>query len=213
MFTIRWAPTLSSGQLAAAANPQLANQPEAQPWILYDTQSYTSGSTTTLSFFASTNTDKTLSNMESSGQLPDPQYMIVHYVTCDILSVPSVTTTAAATGALNDIELLLKAARATFTFQMSNKNYGPFPLRACHSLGGATGLIAAEGTETAPARNIVQQANNGIPGSGGFPFMGALVIPPKVGFGVTLNFAAAQTLTGNTNICIGLAGVLYRRVL
>lgn len=214
MFTLHWRPVLGSGQLAAAANPALANQPEAIPWILYDTQTYTSGTTTTLSFFASTNNDKTLSNMESSGQLPDPQYLIVNYVTCDILVSPSVTTTAAVTGALNDIELLLKAARATFTLSMSNKNYGPFPLRACHPLGGATGIIAAEGTETAAARNIFQAANSGIPGSGGFPFMGALVIPPKVGFGITVNFAAAQTLAGgNPNIQIGLAGILYRRVL
>lgn len=210
MFTIRWAPMLSSGQLAAAANPQVGNQPEAIPWILYDTATYVSGTTTTLSLFAAVNADKTLSNMESSGQLPDPQYMIVHYVTCDILVTPTVVVAGTTVGALNDIDLLLKGtSRATFTFAMSNKNYGPFPLNACHSLGGATGT----GWGTLTAQTSIQQANNGIPGSGGFPFMGAIVIPPKVGFGITLNFAAAQTLSANALIRIGLAGVLYRRVL
>lgn len=211
MFNIKWAPMLTSGQLAAAANPQLANQPEAIPWILYDTQNYVSATTTSLSFFAATNNDKTMSNMESSGQLPDPQYLVCHYVTCDILALPQGTAghAAAAAGPMNDIDLLLKNGRATFTLQMSNKNYGPFPLAACHSLGGATGT--GWGTLTAEANVAV--GNNGIPGSGGFPFLGAIVIPPKVGFGVTLNFAAAQTLSGNTNIRIGLAGVLYRRVL
>lgn len=92
---------------------------------------------------------------------------------------------------------------------MSNKNYGPFPLMSCHSLGGATGV----GYGTFTAEESIQQANVGIPGSGGFPFMGALVIPPKVGFGVTLNWSGAQTLTADARIRIGLAGVLYRRVL
>lgn len=208
MFTIRWAPTLSSGQLAAAANPQLANQPEAIPWILYDTQTYTDNSTTTLSFFSATNTDKTLSNMESSGQLPDPQYMVIHFVTCDFLGTPT-TAAGGVAGVLNDTELLLKGGRGTFTFTMSNKNYGPFPLMACHSLGGATGV----GYGTFTAEESIQQANVGIPGSGGFPFMGALVVPPKVGFGVTLNWSAAQDTTADVRIRIGLAGVLYRRVL
>lgn len=212
MFTIRWQPVKTSGQLNAIVNPVEARQPEAIPWILYDTQQYVSATTTTLSFFTATNSDKTLSNMEASGQLPDPQYMEVQYLTCDILAVPQYVAAADGTGpgTLTDIARLTKAARTTITFQMSNKNYGPFPLRACHSLGGETGVIA--GTTAAGA--AFTSGNNGVPGSGGFPFMGALVIPPKVGFSITLNFQAAQTLLGgNTYICIGIAGTLYRRVL
>jgi hypothetical protein len=177
---------------------------------LYDTATYVSAATTNLSLFAQTNADKTLSNMESSGQLPDPQFLVVHYVTCDFLITPIANAAhAAAAGVLNDIDLLLKAGRATFTFNMSNKNYGPFPLMSCHSLGGATGV----GFGTLTAEASITQGNNGIPGSGGFPFMGSLVIPPKVGFGVTLNWSSAQTLSANALIRIGLAGVLYRRVL
>jgi len=211
MFHIKWAPVLTAGQLQNAANPQSAGQPEAMPWFLYDSQTYTSGTTTSQTFFQTVQTDKTLGNMESAGQLPDPQYFIVHYVTCDILSSPvaSAAGTAADAGPLNDIDLLLKAGRATFTFQMSNKNYGPFPLTLCHATGGATGIIA--GTETAP--KMIAQGNNGIVGSGGFPVLGALVIPPKVGFNIVTNFASAQTLSGNIVIRLGLAGVLYRRVL
>jgi hypothetical protein len=211
MFQIRWEPVLTTGQLVNKANPQAANQPEAMPWFLYDTQLITSGTTSTLSFFTAVNADKTLSNMEQSGALADPQYFVLHYVTCDILDPPVANAGHAATalGPVNDIDIILKTQRATFTFNMSNKIYGPFPLSLCHSTGGATGA----GTATYTAEASIWYGNNGIPGSGGFPFLGSITIPPKVGFNVTVNMAAEPTLSGNINVRLGLAGVLYRRVL
>lgn len=211
MFNIKWAPVLTAAQLAAAANPANAGQPEAMPWFLYDTQLITSAATTQATFFQTVQTDKTMGNMESAGQLPDPQYFIVHYVTCDVLDpvIANAGHAATALGPVNDIEVLLKTQRATFTFQMSNKQYGPFPLTLCHGTGGATG----NGVATLTAEASIWYGNNGIVGSGGFPFLGSLVIPPKVGFSVTVQFAAAPTLSGNINMRLGLAGVLYRRVL
>lgn len=208
MFRLPWLPLLTAAQLAAQANPVSAGQPEAIPWFLYDTQTWTDNSTTNATFFQTVQTDKTLGNMESAGQLPDPQYFIVHYVTCDLLRTP---TTAAGdkVGALDDIDLFLKSGRAMFTFKMSNKDYGPFPLTLCHSTGGATGV----GYGTFTAEESIQQANNGIPGSGGFPFGGSIVIPPKVGFSVRVETAAAVDMTANLSVRMGLAGVLYRRVL
>lgn len=208
MFNIKWAPVMTSGELAAAANPASAGQPEAIPWFLYDTQNYVDNSTTRLQFFQTVQTDRTLGNMEAAGQLPDPQYFIIHYVTCDILRVPT-TAAGGQDGAINDLELLLKSGRAIWTFNMSNKSYGPFPLTLCHSTGGTTG----QGWGTFTAEESIQYANNGIPGSGGFPFLGALVIPPKVGFNVTLELAAAVNISADVYIRLGLAGVLYRRVL
>lgn len=210
MFQIKWAPVLTAGQLAAASNPQSANQPEALPWVLYDTQAFTTAATTTQTYFQNVSADKTLCNMESAGQLPDPQYFIMHYITCDILAIPSVSNTATIVGAYDDIDRFLKQGRATFTFQMSNKFYGPFPLTLCHSTGGATGM----GWGTSAASNNFQVANNGVPGSGGFPVLGAQVIPPKVGFSIKVELAAAVTLNVSPlNVRIGMAGVLYRRVL
>lgn len=207
MFRIPWAPPLTKAALQAISDPQLAGQPEVIPWILYDAQTYTSASTTSLTFFQTVQTDRTLGNMQSQGQLPDPQYLVLHYVTCDVLN--QVTTGAGVVGALQDVELLIKAGRPVFTLTMSDKIYGPFPLRACHSLGGGTGII--NGTQA--AGTSLQQGNVGIPGSGGYPFCGAVVIPPKVGFKVTVDWSAAQTLTGNATIQLGLCGALYRRVL
>lgn len=210
MQPIRWR-ARTRAELEMVANPQSANQPECFPYVLYDTQTYVDNTTTSLTFFTSTNSDKTLSNMEGSGQLPDPQWFEIHYMTCDLLATPVVNAghTAAALGNLQDVQLLMDVGRPTFTLTISNKNYGPLPLNTCAALGGATGF--GWGTFTAEAS--VAYANNGIPGSGGFPWGGALVIPPKMGFNVVLNWAAAQDISGNVPIRMGLCGVLYRRVL
>jgi hypothetical protein len=151
--------------------------------------------------------------MEGPGQLPDPQYLVVHYVACDILQIPTATALAnEPNGGLADIENILKTARATFEFNMSNKRYGPFSLTMCHSTGGAT--FSGYGYGTAANGTSSGVVNNGIPGSGGYPFSGALVIPPKIGFDVTVRFGTAVTLvTTPLNIRVSLVGALYRRVL
>lgn len=213
MFNIRWQPVLTRAQLEAQANPAQANQPEALPWFLYDTQDIATAVTTPLVFFNTVQTDRSLGNMTSAGQLPDPQYFVLHYVTCDLLQTPTLDVAADKTGALNNIEEILKTARAHWTLNISDKLYGPFPLTLCHSTGGGTGGFTGVNNTAAPTINTFQFGNNGIPGSGGFPVLGAQVIPSKVGFSLTLNFGAAPTLTATVKARIGLAGVLYRRVL
>lgn len=211
MFNLRWQPVLTREQLDAQANPATVHQNEATPWFLYDTQDVVTGVTTQLNFFTTVQGDQSLGNMRSAGQLTDPQYLILHYVTCDLLQVPTVGLVDA-TGALQNIEQILKTARATFTLNISDKLYGPFPLTLCHSTGGATGGSSITTTVAATTAGV-QFGNNGMPGSGGFPFNGAIVIPPKVGFSLTMNFGAAPTLSATVKARMGLAGVLYRRVL
>ena len=212
MVIIPWQPALTRGELDDLANPQSANQPEVVPWSLYDTQTIASAAAGPFTFFTALNTDKTLCNMEGPGQLPDPQYFIVQYVAADLLQVPTATALANEPNeALANVEKLLKTARATFTFNMSNKRYGPFPLTMCHATGGAT--FSGYGYGTAANGTSSGVVNNGVPGSGGFPFSGALVIPPKIGFDVTVNLAAAQTLSASVLLRMSLVGALYRRVL
>lgn len=208
MFRLPWAPAMTKTQLAAISDPISAGQPECTPWMLYDSQTYTDNSTTQLTFFQTVQTDPTLGNMQSQAQLPDPQHFLLHYVTCDILRTAT-TAAGGVDGALNDIDLLMKGGRPVFTLTISDKNYGPFPLRACHALGGPTGI----GYGTFTAEESIQVANNGVPGGGGFPFMGAIVIPPKVSFKIVCQWSAAQNLTADAIIQIALCGVLYRRVL
>lgn len=214
MIIIPWQPPLSRDDLDALANPMFANQPEVVPWQLYDTQSITTAVNAPAVYFQTINSDKTLSNMEGPGQLPDPQYLVVHYVAADFLVPPQSTAVGATTNnaAVDDVENILKTNRATFEFNMSNKRYGPFSLTMCHATGGATGNLYGVGTLAAAVSGGV--VNNGIPGSGGFPFAGALVIPPKIGFDVTIRLGAAPTLpVSPLPIRISLVGALYRRVL
>ena len=195
--------------LARAANPQSAKEPEALPWVLFDTQAWTTAVTTTQTYFTAVQNDKTLGNMEGPGQLPDPQYFEVHYIGCDFLLPEQFLVAAAATGPITDIIQFLFTQRGIWTFNISNKRVGPFPLSFLHASGGPTGFLA---TNSATVGKL-EYANNGI-FDGGFCVGGALLIPPKVSFDVTVQLAAAPTLTNTPlNVRIWMAGALYRRVL
>ena len=196
--------------LARAANPQSAKEPEALPWILFDTQAWTTAVTTTQTYFTSVQNDKTLGNMEGPGQLPDPQYFEIHYIGADFLLSPNSVASVAAAGPLNDIAQFLFAQRGIWTFNVSNKRVGPFPLSFLHASGGPTGYLAI--TNAAAAQKN-EYANNGI-FDGGFCVGGAIMIPPKVSFDITLQLAAAAALqTSPLNVRVWMAGSLYRRVL
>lgn len=213
MVIIPWQPALTRAELDEEVSPSNPNQPEVIPWQLYDTQSQATGVSTTLVFYQTIQGDKTLGNMEGPGQLPDPQYFVVHYAACDILQVPVATALASEpNGGWANVENMLKTCRASFELNMSNKRYGPFSLTMCHATGGATG--AGYGYGTAANGTSAGLVNNGVPGSGGFPFGGALVIPPKIGFDVKILWGTAPTLVGGPiNIRFSLVGALYRRVL
>jgi hypothetical protein len=206
-----WSPAKSAQDLQNIAFPELASQPEVTPHCLFDTQALANAATGPLVFFQNTNNDKTMCNMESAGQLPDPQYFEIYYVICDILQVPTATTLANEPNqALANVENILKTNRATFVFTLSNKNYGVEPLTFCHASGGAT--FSGYGYGTAANGTSAGVVNNGIPGTGGFPYNGALVIPPKNAFSLVVNLAAAVTLSATVNIRMGLVGNWYRRV-
>jgi len=197
------------GVLARDANPQSASQPEALPWVLYDTQAWTTAVTTTQTYFTTVQNDKTLGNMEGPGQLPDPQYFEVHYIGCDFLLTPNFLAAAAATGPANDILAFLFAQRGTWEFNISNKRVGPFPLSFLHASGGATGYVSTNSATTGK----FEVANNGV-FDGGFCVGGAILIPPKVSFDITVRTAAAPVLqTSPLNVRVWMAGALYRRVL
>lgn len=207
-----WKPAKSADDLKNIAFPELASQPEVIPHIFFDTQPLATANVAPLNFFVNTNNDKTMSNMDSAGQLPDPQYFEVYYVACDILQVPTATALAGEpNAALANVENILKTCRATFEVTLASKSYGIEPLMACHSLGGAS--FSGYGYGTAANGTSSGVVNNGIPGSGGFPYNGALVIPPKNAFKLQVAFGAATTLVGGPiNVRMSLVGNWYRRV-
>jgi len=190
------------------ATPDTAGQPEVIPATYYDTQAYTSASTTALTFFSAVNADRTLSNMDASGAFPDPQFFEIWFISIDFL-FPAISTDAAALGNLDDLLKLTNQQRGTFTLQLSNKNYGPFPIRVAHG----SGPVSQSSIESSTVVASHQAASNGV-ADGGFYVGGQIVIPPKVNFAVILNWAAAATLkTTPLNVCVQMMGVLHRRVL
>lgn len=197
-------------QLSMIANPESANQPEALPWVLYDTAAWTTAVTFSNTYFGTVQSDKTLGNMEGPGQLPDPQYFEIAYWGLDFLfaavnaAAPVVTISPQA-----DLISFLWTNRMTWTFNISNKRTGPFPATFMHGSGGPTGFGWTNSATTAR----FEYANNGI-FDGGFCVENAIVIPPKLGFDVTLVTAAAPTLgVSPLNVRPWMAGVLHRRVV
>jgi len=196
-------------QLEALANPAAANQPEAIPHVFFDTMAYTSTVTTVLTYFQVVQVDKTLGNIESAGQLPDPQYFQIFNVGFDILN-DLTTTSGGILGAADTVQKLMIMGRPICTLTIAGKKYiDQVPLSFMHQSGGVTGFMA--GTWTAE-ENITWGLNS-IP-DGGYCVNGAIIIPPKQAFDFTLRWAAAQVVTPTPiNLRLWMAGVWFRRVL
>jgi len=199
----------TKAQLLDITTPDSASQPECLPWMLYDSQNLaTAAGTQSVPFFVTQSADTTISNMESSGQLPDPQFFEIWWIGISVLFT-ALSTSATIAGNINDLIQILNTGRTTFELNLSNKRYGPWPMEAAHALGGVSGYFT--GAPASPGTDSF--ANNG-PQDGGFWVGGQIVIPPKVGFNITLRTGAAITLAQTpvlVRVC--MTGALYRRVL
>lgn len=194
-------------QLERESNPSAPGQSEAVPATFYDTETYVDNTTTQLTFFATTKNDRSLSNMQASGQFTHPNFFEIHYVGLDVLRNVTLGTGSVA-GAWDDIHRLVLTSRGFARFEMSDKNLPELPISFLHQSGGVTGF--GYGTLTAPA--AIQYGNNGL-FDGGFCVRGAIVIPPKVGFSWTLRWPAVVDLTADVQLRLWMAGVFHRRVL
>lgn len=198
----------SFDELNRLTNPQVLASGEDVPWLLFDTQLYTSGTTVQQTFFRAQQADQTLSNMEQGAALTDKRYFEIWHLGIDILNDASVTTDE--TGIMNDIQRLMLVGRPVWRLTLDNKVMGQFPASPLHTSGGAVGSIAVGGT--AGAVSSVQVGNNG-PADGGWCWYGGLILPPKIGWGVVLDWTAAQTLAaGNPYIRFWMSGTMHRRV-
>jgi hypothetical protein len=200
----------SNEQLLGLSNPQVANQPQSLPWLLFDSQTYTSGTTLSLTFFQSVQTDKSLGNIEAPGSMPTPKFFAIESVGLDILLRPAAQAGHAATGPVDDVAQLVLQGRGTLEFAYQNKLYGPFPLSAFQASGGPTGF----GWATMTAEAQVSYANNGIPNGIGFGLNQQIILKPNANFSFTLRWPSALTLAnGNTILRIWLYGAMYQAVV
>lgn len=185
--------------------------PEGIPHWMYDTQTYTDNSTTELTFFtAAQNLD--LTNLRTPGGLPEPQTLYIHNIFVDYLgaTAPYVSTAAGGvTGFIDDYGQLHVNGRGRLLLTISQKQYGPWPLLAFPGLGAINGF----GWGTFTAEESLQYGHNALAvGSGRGVIGGAIIIPPKVDFQVTITWPAALNITGDARVRVTLHGALYRKV-
>lgn len=202
----------SIAQLKAMSTPGAAvgGQSEAVPWVWFDTLTYVDNVTTELIFLSTTNADKTLNNMQGPGSIPDPQYFEVYYAGLDVLEPVSVLADAAVAAAWDDVQQLILTGRPTWTFELANKNLGPFPASFLHSSGGLEGFAAAG---TGNAIDVTSAYGRNGPVDGGFCFDGSIIIPPTQNFQVTMRWPAAVNIAADRLLRFWLAGTLHRRVV
>lgn len=207
-------------QLMAIVNPEEAREPEVIPHPIFSTRLYAAAGLTRQTFFDGTTIIPQRDNI-NNGQLPAPQFFVMHRAFVDILALPSTTLGAGGAvatpvaGALNDIELLTKVGNGgLLKLEISNKTYLTIPIRHVPAAGGATGFFQLNSSNVAVSQpNLIQMGNNGIPGLGGWPINGMIVIPPQTNFIASIEWNVATAISVATDISITIYGALYRRVL
>jgi len=206
---------LTQDQLQAASTPATALEGETIAYSFWDTQTYPSGGQQSLTFFQTTNSDASLSNMPMSGSFPNPIWFCPQFVTLDALGIPSNTAATSAgsvnTGLANDLYTLANSGRLWFQFTLAQKIYAQFPATGIHPSGGPVVF----NTSTGVAATQQQYALWDIPDGDlyvGPP--GTLVIPPMQNFTVNLfTSTTAPTITTSLPIRITMWGSIIRRVL
>ena len=182
---------------------------EVIPAILYDTQTYTSGTTTILPFYTSNPANESISNVNPPAMLPNPEAFLIKTIGW---MVPNTAETAAqgAAGAfaskLNDIVLL--GNTGILKIFIGDKPYGPWPLYRLPIATFVKGAIAVAG---ATATNFVTDyANTDGPM---YPLLPPLLIAPNQKFRASMEWpAGAVTLTANASIKLVLDGQLSRAI-
>ncbi len=203
-------------ELAQSITPLFASQGEVIPWIWFDSNTYTSGTTTQMDSFQTVPTDRTLGNMQAAGQIPAPMYFDLYHLSIYLNVAPTALAIAATltplTGAVQDVHNLIIGA---VTFSIAQKVYFEAKVYMCPAGAGSNPAVAAYGTLTAPAGQSVQTAQNGFPDPRARNnFWGGITVPHNQNLLVRKNWSAALTLAGgNTAITDHLDGYLYRRVL
>jgi len=190
-----------------------AQSPEGTPWWLYNTQTFTSNSSTQLTFFTATDTNEDLTNIASGGVLPADNVLFLHGIYIDYFIAAGtawVTTSAGVvTGAVNDVGMLHLSGRGRLILKIRSKDYGPWPISAFQGLGGVNMFLS--GTYAATTNLAAAHNAQGV-GVGRGDIGGAIAIPPQTSFKVQLIWPAALTTTGDMRVRVTLHGALYRNV-
>ena len=125
---------------------------QAIPFVLFDTQLVTSGTTQQLNYFQAVQTDKTLGNMWSGGMLPVDTWLEIEWMFIWPMIRPDSVATGMI-GAWGDYDAAFIDERPTHTLTIQDKDYGQLPVSFFGQEGGIGGFgynEAAAGTVHPP---------------------------------------------------------------
>jgi hypothetical protein len=196
-------------------NSQYKGQLEAIGWKWWDTQTYVSGTTTSLPAWFNVRTSPDLSNMETAFQLPAPKAFLCRAIRFYVKARPRSVARAASTnpqpGGIDDVTQLINTG--VWALTIGNKIYSMEPLFCLTSGAGVWGNMAIEGA-TADPGGLVDWGQNGIPDPRAVNTLPKpIFIGPQINFTAVVTWPAALTLAGgNTPITFILDGDLLRPV-
>lgn len=201
----------------SAYNTQYPGAKETIEWVWYDTQSFVSASSVSLTFFQNGPGGRTIdqTNMEVAGQFAAPKAFFLRAIGFWVKQRPRSVARAAATnpqtGAFDNIAQLINTG--TYSMVIGSKNYAIFPLHRLTAGAGANGVMTAEGATADPGAQS-DYAQNGVADPRAmFTLSKPLFIAPQINFAVTITWPAAITLAGgNTDVQIFWDGDLIRPV-
>jgi len=189
-------------------------------WTWRDQQTYSSASDTEVNFFTAVNTNKVKSNMVSAGDIPSPEWFIVRAITIVPIIEPSyenLTDADAAGGgyavsaAVDMFRLLFQSRLEMFIgsskhFDMISANFtsgqGIYGYATSDGASGATAVLES---------NRLVVANNGVPDPRAvWTLNHPKLLEPKLNFQVSMKWNSAVTLSGDTDIRVGLVGSRIR---
>jgi hypothetical protein len=183
---------------------------EVIPAVLYDTQTYVSATTTTLTFFTSVPANDSVSNVNPPAFLPNPSSFLIKNIGIMVPNTFETLTQGAASASLasqfNDILLLVNTGICRLT--IGDKPYGPWPAFRLPIGTYPKQQFTAAG---AAAANVLTGYGN----TDGplYPFLPPLLIAPTQRFKLTLEWpAGAVTLSGNRSIKVLMDGQLSRGI-
>ncbi len=202
-------PTQASSydQLFQNANVTNATVPEAIPWIYYDSQNFVTAGTA-VTYFAATNADTSLCNIEQPNTIAGEKYFMLYAITFDFLMGVSNLGSSSTAPQFDDAHQIMETAHPALSMILADKLIFRIPLAACHAIGGYQAWIAGSNFSGSQIFNSVQnQASDGA-----WWCDGAIILPPRQSFQISVNTNTAWTLTATRSCRLSLHGVLYRPV-
>lgn len=189
---------------------------EVISYSLWSRKTFTSASTTSLTFFDASQSGMD-GNLPLSGQLANGTAFLIEA----IRFVPAVKPTEAATaatadgaadGALNDVFQIITTGSALL--RVGDKEYGRWPLFMLPAAAGLYGGFGNVGTNAAGSASQFSFASNGVPDPrSSFTLPIPIVIPPQYTFSLQVVWEAAITThaaTGNPKVFAIFDGELMR---